>query len=87
MLLSGMGEQTGGELVGEVPEGLVDLGLELGEGSGVTGQLFGPGLLVGSELLLDLFEGQGGFGDIGPGLGVETAAHGRSFRVKALLPR
>jgi hypothetical protein len=76
LLLGGLGEQAGDEAVGELSEGLVNLGLKEGEGGGVAVQLFGPGLLVGGELLLDLLQGEGGCRDVRPGLGVEAEAHG-----------
>ena len=46
LLRSGVGEEAGDELVGELAEGEMDLRFEAGEGRGVTRQLFGPeGLL------------------------------------------
>jgi hypothetical protein len=81
LLRSGVGEEAGDELVGELAEGEVDLGLEEGEGRGVARQLLGPaGLLVG-ELSVDLLQGLGGGWDIGAGLRVAAEAHGKSFRV------
>ena len=86
-LLGGVGEQTGDELVSEVPEGEVDLGLQLCEGGRVAVQLLGPGLLLSGELLLDLFEGLSRGGEVGPALRVAAEAHGKSFCVKVLLLR
>lgn len=53
-LLGGLREEAGGELVRKLSEGAVNLRLQLGKGGGIAGELFGPGLLVGDELLLDL---------------------------------
>jgi hypothetical protein len=86
-LPSGLSQQTGDQLVSELPESLVDLRFQLGKGRRVAGQLCGPVLLVICELLLDPFEGAGGFGDGGPGLGIGAEAHGKSFRVETLLLR
>jgi hypothetical protein len=79
LLRSGVGKEAGDEVVGEVAEGEVDLGLKQGEGSGVTRQLFGPkGLLVG-EAGMDLFQSLGRGGDSGAGLRVEAEVHEKSF--------
>ena len=86
-LLGRVGEQAGDELVGELSKGEVDLGLQLREGSRVAVQLLGPGLLLSGELLLDLFESLSRGGDVGSALRVAVEAHGKSFRVKALLLR
>lgn len=68
MLRSGVGEEAGDELVGELAEGEVDLRLEASEGRGVTRELFGPaGLLVG-EVGLDLLQRLGRGRHIGSGL-------------------
>jgi len=77
-----VGQEAGDEAVGKLLEGLVDLGFELGKGGRVLGQLLGPGLLLGGELSVDLGKGLIRRRDIGPGLGVEVEAHGKSFRVK-----
>jgi hypothetical protein len=86
-LLGGVGEQAGGQLVGELSKGAVDLGLQLGEGGRVAVQLLGPGLLLSEELLLDLYEGLSRGGKVGTVRRIATEAHGKSFRVKALLLR
>jgi hypothetical protein len=39
-------EESGDALVGELTEGLVDLVFQGGEGGGITGELFGPCLLL-----------------------------------------
>jgi hypothetical protein len=84
LLLGGMREETGGELVRELSEGAVDLRLQLGKGGGIAGELFGPGLLVGDESLLDLLEGVFGLEDVEAVLGVKAEAHGKSFHDKPL---
>ena len=85
LLLGGVGEQAGDEAVGELSEGLVDVGLELAKGGGVAGELFGPEGLLGLELGVDLLEGLVRGGHVRSRLGVGADAHGKSFRVKLLL--
>ena len=85
-LLGRMDEEAGDELIGQLLEGAVNLGLQLGESSGIVGELLGPALLLGGEMLVDLLQCLVRSGDVGAGLGVETAAHGQSFRFKLLLP-
>lgn len=75
----GVGEEAGDELIGELAEGAVDLGLQQGEGSGVAHELLGPGLLVRGEVGADLLDGLVGGGDVGPLRGVKANAHGLSF--------
>jgi hypothetical protein len=86
LLLGGVGEQAGDEAVGELSEGLVDVGLELAEGGRVTSKLFRPQGLLGLELAVDLLEGLVRRGQVRARLGVGADAHGKSFRVKLLLP-
>ena len=83
--MGGLSEQAGDELVGELAEGQVDLGLQGSEGSGIACQLFGPEGLLGSQVGVNEFQGLVGRGDSGSGLGVEAEAHGKSFRVKPYL--
>jgi hypothetical protein len=85
LLLCGMSEQAGDELVGQLAEGQVDLGLQGREGSGVARQLFGPERLLGSQVGMNAFKGLVRSGDGWSGLGVEAEAHGKSFRVKPYL--
>jgi hypothetical protein len=84
-LLGGVGEQAGDELVGQLVEGQVDLGLQGREGSGIACQLFGPERLLSSQVGMNEFQGLVRRGDGGSGLGVEAEAHGNSFRVKPFL--
>src|SRR5262249_18262152 len=79
LLPGGVREQAGDELIGELAEGEVNLGLQQGEGRGVASELLGPGLLLGSEVGADLLEGRVGGGDVGPLWGVKANAHGLSF--------
>jgi hypothetical protein len=87
LLLRGVGEQTGGQPVSESSEEEVDLRFQLGEGGRIAGQLLGPGLFLGRELLLDLGKGLTGVGNVGAGVRIKAEAHGKSFRVKPLLLR
>jgi len=80
-----VGEQAGGEAVGELTEGEVDLGLDLGEGGGVAGELLGPAGLSVGELAVDVAEGLVGGRDVGAVVGVGTDVHGNSFRGKLVL--
>jgi hypothetical protein len=85
--LRGLCEDAGDEAVGKLPEGAVNLVFELGEGSRILCESFGPGLLLDRELLLDLSQSLGGFRDIRSGLRVVSETHAKSFRVKQLLLR
>ena len=85
LLLGGMGEQAGDELVGELAEGPVDLGLQGREGSGIARQLIGPKRLLGSQVGLNALQGLIRRGDGRSGWGVEAEAYGKSFRVKPYL--
>jgi len=80
-----MSQEAGDESVGELLESVVDLGLEVGKGGGIAGELLGPELLLGGELGLNILEGPVRGRDSGTGLGVEVKAHGKSFRVTPLL--
>ena len=75
LLLCGVGEQAGDELVGEFAEGQVDLRLQGREGSRITRQLFGPESLLGSQVGLNAFQGLVRSGDGWSRLGVQTEAH------------
>jgi hypothetical protein len=86
-LLGGLGEEAGGELVRELSEGPVNLRLKLGKGGRIAGELFGPDLLVGDELLVDLLEGVCGLENVGAGLRVKAEVHGKSFHDKPLFLR
>ncbi len=66
LLLSSMGQEAGDELIGELAEGLVDLGFQQGESSGIACQLLGPELLLGGEVGADLLDGLVGEGTSGP---------------------
>jgi len=85
LLAGGVRQQTGDEAVGELPEGVVNLGLQLREGRGIGGELVGPGLLLSGEVDVDLLEGLVGGRYVGASLRVEAEAHGKSFRVMPLL--
>lgn len=80
-----MGQKASDELIGELAEGLVDLGLQQGEGSGVACQLLGPELLLGGEVGADLLDGLVGGGGVGTLRGLESNTHGWSFRDTSLL--
>ena len=80
LLHSGVGEEAGDELVGELAEGEVDLGLEAGEGRGVTRQLFGPARLLVGEAGMDLLQRLGRGRHIGSGLRFEAEVHEKSFQ-------
>jgi hypothetical protein len=80
LLPGGVREEAGDELIGELAEGEVDLGLQQGEGRGVAHELLGPGLLLGSEVGADLLDGLVGGGDFGSLRGIKVNAHGWSFR-------
>jgi hypothetical protein len=84
LLLGRVGDEAGDEAVGELLESLVNLGLELGQGGGIVGELLGPEALPGDELLADLLDGLVGGADIGPLVGVEADAHGKSFLLTSL---
>ena len=85
--LRGLGEQAGDEAIGKLPEGQVNLVLELGEGSGILTESVGPGLLLDRKLLLELSQSLSKIRDIRSGLGVESDTHTKSFRVQQLLLR
>ena len=56
LLCRGAGKEAGDELVGELVEGEVNLGLQEGEGGRVAGELFNPALLLRGEVAADLLE-------------------------------
>lgn len=64
---------------------MVDLGFELGKGSGIAGELLGPEMLLGGELGLNILESLVRGRDSGASLGVKVNAHEKSFRVTPLL--
>ena len=80
LLLGDVGEEAGDKAIGHLLKGLVNLRFELGEGSGVTGELVGPALLLGEELFVDVLQGQGWGRDLHAGVRIEANLHGRSLR-------
>jgi hypothetical protein len=85
LLLCGMSEQAGDELVGQLAEGQMDLGLQGREGSGIACQLFGPECLLGRQVGVNPFQGLSGSRDSRASLGVDADAHEKSFQVKPYL--
>jgi hypothetical protein len=85
LLLRGVGQQTGDELVGQLIESEVDLGLQGRQGSGIVCQLFAPERLLGSQVRMNEFKGLVRRRDGWSGLRVEAEAHGKSFPVKRYL--
>lgn len=79
--MRGVGEEAGHEAVGQLLEGVVNLGLQLREASGVPGELFGPELLLGRQLAVDLGHSLLRGWNVSSGRGLETDAHGKSFRL------
>jgi hypothetical protein len=79
-LLGGVCQETGDKLVGELLEGLVNLWFQLREGGGIIGELIGPALLLGEELVMDVLKGRLRGRDISARLGVQANTHGKSFR-------
>jgi hypothetical protein len=80
LLLGGLCQEAGDESVGHLLESLVNLRFQLGEGCGVTGELVGPALLLGEELVVDVLEGQGWGRDLRAGVRIEANLHGPSLR-------
>jgi hypothetical protein len=80
LLPGDVGEEAGDELIGELAEGAVALGLQGGEGGGVAGELLGPERLLGGEVGADVLDGLVRRWDLGSLLGVESHTHGWSFR-------
>jgi hypothetical protein len=80
LLCRGAGKEAGDELVGELVEGEVNLGLQEGEGGRVAGELFNPALLLRGEVAADLLDGLVGGGNVGSLRRVESNTHGLSFR-------
>jgi hypothetical protein len=87
-LRRGVGQEAGDELIGELAEGEVDLGLQGSEGGGVARELLGPELLLSGKVIPDLLKGLVRRRDRGALLGVEPNTHGKSFRrgMSLLLP-
>jgi hypothetical protein len=85
LLLGSVGEQAGDELVGQLIEGEVDLGLQDRQGSGIACQLFAPERLLGSQMGMNEFKGLVRRGHGRSGLRVKAEAHGKSFPVKPYL--
>ena len=72
-----MGEEAGGTAVGELLEGEVDLLFQRGEGSGIAGELFGPGFLLLGQSGLEIRKGLiSGCRHLDAGFVAEAEQHG-----------
>jgi len=85
LLLGRMSQEAGDELIGELAEGLVNLRLQQGKGSGVMCQLLAPELLLGGEVSTDLLDGLVGGRDGGSLRGLQSNTHNWSFHNTSLL--